>query len=347
MRFLEKLLMIVLAVLPVLLVVVFIVMNMDTLVQTEEIPSREVEESSSAQEESSLAPEESSSAQEESVSEEVEPSEATKETEPFQTPIETDEVPVVVLETTAAKEEPVLFPYYVKVNRAQNCITVYTLDVLGEYTVPHKAIICSTGAATPRGIFGTKAIYEIKRLKGGVYGQYATWITGNILFHSVPCRKATKDSLISSYYNKLGTKASAGCIRLTVADAKWLYENCPVGTMVEIYDDQDNPGPLGKPESIRIPSESVWDPTDPDPANPWNLCEPVIDVVQSQFFTGDIISLKECVSAVDSCGNDISGQVQVMGTADNSVPGTYLVRYQVTDLLGRTAERKVPIVVKD
>ena len=31
------------------------------------------------------------------------------------------------------------FPYYIKVNRRQNCITVYTSDENGEYTVPYKA----------------------------------------------------------------------------------------------------------------------------------------------------------------------------------------------------------------
>ena len=43
------------------------------------------------------------------------------------------------------------FPYYIKINRKQNCITVYTSDENGEYTVPYKAMICSTGLynATP------------------------------------------------------------------------------------------------------------------------------------------------------------------------------------------------------
>ena len=72
-------------------------------------------------------------------------------------------------------------------------------------------------------------------------------------------------------YDKLGTTASAGCVRLTVADAKWIYNNCAKGTKVEFYADS-NPGPLGKPTAQKISSEEQvrgWDPTDPDPANPW------------------------------------------------------------------------------
>ena len=35
-------------------------------------------------------------------------------------------------------------------------------------------------------------------------------------------------------YNKLGQQASAGCIRLAVTDAKWIYDHCRLGTKVVI-----------------------------------------------------------------------------------------------------------------
>lgn len=181
-------------------------------------------------------------------------------------------------ESAAAPEgdgtEDVEFPYYIRVNRKQNCVTVYALDENGEYTVPYKAIICSTGLynATPKGTFQLSTKYLWRELYGGVYGQYATRIHGGVLFHSVPYYRKSKDSLCTDKYNKLGQQASMGCIRLTVEDAKWIAENCPSGTTVEIYDD-DDPGPLGKPEAIKIDTDSPnkgWDPTDPDEENPWN-----------------------------------------------------------------------------
>ena len=115
------------------------------------------------------------------------------------------------------------FPYYIKVNRRQNCITVYTSDVNGEYTVPYKAMICSTGLynATPRGTFHLSTKYLWRELYGKVYGQYATRITGGVLFHSVPYYKKSKSALCTEKYNKLGQQASMGCVRLTVEDAKW------------------------------------------------------------------------------------------------------------------------------
>lgn len=166
------------------------------------------------------------------------------------------------------------FPYCIKVNRRQNCITVYTSDENGEYTVPYKAMICSTGLynATPRGTFHLSTKYLWRELYGKVYGQYATRITGGVLFHSVPYYKKSKSALCTEKYNKLGQQASMGCVRLTVEDAKWIADNCPSGTTVEIYDD-DDPGPLGKPEAAHIDTDSPnkgWDPTDPDVENPWH-----------------------------------------------------------------------------
>lgn len=177
-------------------------------------------------------------------------------------------------ESLQEDEEGRSFPYYIRINRAQNCITVYTLDSAGEYTVPYKAMICSTGLynATPRGVYRISTKYRWRELYGNVYGQYATRIHGGILFHSVPYYKKAENTLAAEKYNKLGQQASMGCVRLTVEDAKWIAENCSEGTTVEIYDGED-PGPLGKPEAEKIDLDSPnrgWDPTDPSPDNPWN-----------------------------------------------------------------------------
>lgn len=169
--------------------------------------------------------------------------------------------------------------YYVKVNNTANVVTIYTKDAEGNYTVPVKAMICSIGTATPKSgkykLNGTK--HRWHTLFGHtpgtyVYGQYTTAIVGNILFHSVPyTTKGNPSTLEYLEYDKLGTKASAGCIRLTVQDAAWIYNNISTGTIVEFYNDS-NPGPLGKPSAQKISGNIVcrgWDPTDSDSRNPW------------------------------------------------------------------------------
>lgn len=166
-------------------------------------------------------------------------------------------------------------PYYIKVNYGAQVVTIYTQDENGEYTIPYKAMVCSTGVATPTsGVYSIPARWEWLGLQGDVYGHYSTQIKGNILFHSVPyLTRGDKSSLEYWEYDKLGTYASAGCIRLTVADAKWIFYNCTRGTKVEFYS-SSNPGPLGKPSARKISSYPDylrnWDPTDPDSSNPWH-----------------------------------------------------------------------------
>lgn len=175
------------------------------------------------------------------------------------------------------------FPYYLAVNREQNMVIVYALDENGYYTVPYKAFVCSCGIpkengteTTPAGTFNTTDQYTWRYLSGNVYGQYATRITGHILFHSVPYFHKDKATLEWEEYNKLGNDASLGCVRLSVIDAKWIYDNCPKGTTVTIYD-SNRTEPFAKPTPIHIDEaapERDWDPTDPDPANPWLSEEP-------------------------------------------------------------------------
>lgn len=170
-------------------------------------------------------------------------------------------------------------PYLVRVNRTQNLVTVYGKDGNGNYTKPVKAMVCSVGlnGKTETGTFTIKAQQgkpeksRWRLLSGGVYGQYITRFNGSILFHSVPYYSQNPADLEYEEYNKLGQAASLGCVRLAVIDAKWIYDNCPTGTTVEVYDSSAQE-PLAKPTPIKIDlndSRKGWDPTDPDPNNPW------------------------------------------------------------------------------
>lgn len=162
--------------------------------------------------------------------------------------------------------------YYVIVNYVSNVVTIYTKDTNNRYTIPVKAMVCSTGKDTPRsGVYKlTNARYKWRALFGGVYGQYAVKIVGNILFHSVPYLSTDNSTLEYWEYDKLGTSASAGCVRLTVTDALWIYNNCGSGTQVEFSSNAKNP--LGKPIAQKISNYQDlrgFDPTDPVSNNPW------------------------------------------------------------------------------
>lgn len=156
--------------------------------------------------------------------------------------------------------------YVVKVNKQMNCVTIYAKDGKKGYIIPVKAFPCSTGTATPITTAKTPAKYRWHELMGGCYGQWCTRIKQGFLFHSVMYGSTKNNTLSVSAYNKLGTTASHGCIRLRAGDAKWIYDNCKLGTTVIIYN-SSNPGPLGKPSVEKLPYWHTWDPTDPTAKN--------------------------------------------------------------------------------
>lgn len=172
-------------------------------------------------------------------------------------------------------------PYAIQVNRAWNTATIYAADETGAYTLPVKAMICSTarpGYVTPLGSFQLSAYRSQWQLMvDDTYGQYATQFKGNYLFHSICYTDHSHDTMVRESYNNLGNAASMGCVRLETADAKWIFDNCPAGTPVTIYEDYSSPGPLGKPSKtisyIDTETHNGWDPTDPADGNPWHTAE--------------------------------------------------------------------------
>lgn len=195
---------------------------------------------------------------------------------------------ILLVGTVSAAEAS---PYAIMVNRAANTVTVYAMDEQGAYTVPVRAMVCSTarqGYTTPLGSYRLAEFRSEWRLMlDGTYGQYATCFKGHYLFHSVCYSTNSHDAMVRQAYNNLGSPASMGCVRLQTADAKWIFDNCPAGTPVTIYDDADEPGPLGKPEPLidEITEEAYngWDPTDPAEGNPWRQAAESVEVKPSRL----------------------------------------------------------------
>ena len=239
--------------------------------------------------------------------------------------------------------------YLIRVDRTANCVTIYEKDVNGTFTIPVKHMICSvgTGENTPVGVFAISDQYRWRALFGGTYGQYASRITGNILFHSVPYQRQSENTLVPGAYNELGTKASQGCVRLTCADAKWIYENCASGTVVEIFD-----GPAAnlpeKPEALYLDPRSPycgWDPTDPSGENPWKKMPIALYRVRDLTVKrGSGIDLLEGVFALDVDGQTLL-KVQASGEVDVNRCGSYTVKYTAVGATGAVATAYATVTV--
>ncbi len=155
----------------------------------------------------------------------------------------------------AATPEPV--PFHITVDVTNQVVTVYGRDANGEYTVVVRQMLCSSGTKANPSSIGDFTLNGRKARwcffpKWGDYAQYWTQITSEIAFHSVIYARVDTMSLSIKSYRMLGQRASHGCIRLLVSDAKWIYDNVGKGTVVTITDklpeDPELKASLAKPE---------------------------------------------------------------------------------------------------
>ncbi|MCR4721693.1 MAG: L,D-transpeptidase [Lachnospiraceae bacterium] len=146
-------------------------------------------------------------------------------------------------------EYPKAFPlpdtYKIIVDLKYQVVLVYAKDGNGDYTVPVRYMLCSTGADKTQSPVGT---FEMKNYRVRFsqfvntesFGQYWSLITGRIYFHSVLYSSKNASDYVSSTWNNLGKNVSHGCIRLTVPDARFIYYNMAPGTVVQIRKGSDS-----------------------------------------------------------------------------------------------------------
>ena len=123
--------------------------------------------------------------------------------------------------------------YLVFVNIAEQKTYVYE-GSKNDWTLD-KTFTCSTGIEgkeTPVGVFTVqnRAPWFFSP-KYGQGGKYYVQFMGNYLFHSIPF-DSDKTTISDP---TLGVPASHGCIRLSVEDSKWLYDNVQNGSKIIIY----------------------------------------------------------------------------------------------------------------
>jgi len=138
---------------------------------------------------------------------------------------------------------PTPIPYFIEVDVNNQLIKVYGLDEKGEHTRLEKVFTASTGTANYPSEVGTytltgrKARWAEFPNWGGGKARWWVRINADIAFHSILYRTNNLNDVNMSSVKRLGSRASHGCIRLTVADAKWIYDNVGAGTQVRIHED--------------------------------------------------------------------------------------------------------------
>lgn len=193
------------------------------------------------------------------------PAIATPDSPESQPPTETPENLVEPNPTEAPLVDPNPdLPYYLYLEKGSYTLTIYGKDENFEYTQVIKQYRCGHGGnKTPAGIFNVQAAKERWHdfpLGGTV--QFAVPYYGNLYLHSPLYGSANPYTMWPKYYNGekgIGKDSTGGCIRMVTEAARWIYENCPVGTVFEIV----NGSPRGT-TSDDVPPMITYgvDPTD-------------------------------------------------------------------------------------
>ncbi len=129
------------------------------------------------------------------------------------------------------------YPYKLIVDVSEQRVYVYEY-ANGSYSKLKARFLCSTGkreTPTPLGTYrSTEQINAWHYFRDyNCWAQYAYRISGAYYFHSVLYKVKGGTPTASSVRN-LGRRASHGCVRLSVENAKWIYNNCPKGTIVVV-----------------------------------------------------------------------------------------------------------------
>ncbi len=136
-------------------------------------------------------------------------------------------------------------PYRVDVDIVNQIVTVYENRDGGAIVMQG---LCSSGAddATPLGTFkmpekkreGEREEWFHFRAFGG-YARYATRIHYDVMFHSLLYNRPKESAINEQSVRDFGYPMSHGCIRMRTEDAKFIAQNCPVGTQVKIHKDNE------------------------------------------------------------------------------------------------------------
>lgn len=172
--------------------------------------------------------------------------------------------------TATTKPKTTLKSYRIDIDLTNQIATVYGIysDKSAKALMSEFVSTARKGKTTPTGNFkiqgasgGRKAKYRTCKLSGGkTYAEYACRFTGAKMMHGVPYKtRNTKGYVYKGEFNKLGSVASGGCVRMPIKLARYIYNNCPVGTPVRVFKGTKGKYPAGKPK--KYTATSNLDPT--------------------------------------------------------------------------------------
>lgn len=168
--------------------------------------------------------------------------------------------------TTKPTAKPTLKSYRIEVDLTNQICTVYGVysDKSSKPIMSEFVSTAKKGKTTPTGNFkiqgasgGRKAKLRTAKMSSGKsYAEFLCRFHGGKCMHTVPYKKRqTTGHVNKTEFNKLGSVASAGCVRMPWIMAHFIYTNCPVGTPVKVFKGTKGKYPMGKPKKYKATTD--------------------------------------------------------------------------------------------
>lgn len=133
-------------------------------------------------------------------------------------------------------------PYYIEVDITNQIVTIFNTR---DNSIARQMLTSSgMNDCTPKGTFYMIEKGRVTERTPWTYFEhyqcwvkYASRIYLGYMFHSLPFAKKDDSTMMEKELSEFGLPTSHGCMRLRVEDAKFIAENCLVGTRVTIYKD--------------------------------------------------------------------------------------------------------------
>lgn len=141
--------------------------------------------------------------------------------------------------------------YYIRINVSKNVAVIYEYTDNDNNKKALKAFNISVNPSVKTGTTFIGEKNEWKKITESDYGHYNCRLDNGEYICSTPYYYKQVGNLNVTAYNNLSNPSKSGSIYMAPADAKWIYNNCGINTVVEISSDFELPTDIQIPVFVK------------------------------------------------------------------------------------------------
>lgn len=141
--------------------------------------------------------------------------------------------------------------YYIRINVSKNVAVIYEYTDNDNNKKALKAFNISVNPSVKTGTTFIGEKNEWKKITESDYGHYNCRLDNGEYICSTPYYYKQVGNLNVTAYNNLSNPSTSGSIYMAPVDAKWIYNNCGINTVVEILSDFELPTDIQIPVFVK------------------------------------------------------------------------------------------------